>query len=173
MRLIQSHLVNLSSAKRENGPDDLLRTYDFYHGPPTYAQSSKESFLFGETDVLDVEEIRTKVHDIRTKVHDIITGREIIIVIHGGQNVLRLLDTLNLVIRPLYILYTQKAARYPLPLTQRPSLKSPLTALDIPFGSSSLHVSGNHANFTLRSLLMVAVVDSERREDPVMDNILY
>jgi hypothetical protein len=47
-------------------------------------------------------------------------------------------------------------------LSKRPSLQKLLTILDIPFISQSFHTGGNDANYILRSLLMIAVSDSER-----------
>jgi len=101
---------------------------------------------------------------MNAKIQTLIAGRDVILVIHGGTNDLRFLDKLKISIQPLFTLDTQKAAQNPLQLSKRPSLESFLTIFKIPFISHSLHTGGNDANYTLRSLLMIAVTDSEGEE---------
>jgi hypothetical protein len=154
-RLIQSY-VNKGSEK-EKGYQDFLQTCEFCFGSSTFVQKSKKGFLFGESEALDIGEIQSKIANL-------IDGRNIILVTHGGEKDLRVLRRLNINLRPIYILDTQKAAQNPLQLSQRPSLKSLLITLGIPFVPGSLHFSGNDAYYTLRCLLMIAVVDTQRQE---------
>ena len=158
------HLQTLISRNlqndRNNDEDDevelysILQTYNLYYGSPTYCQSARKKLLFGEAEELATEEMNAKIQTL-------IAGRDVILVVHGGKNDLRFLDRLKISIQPLFTLDTQKAAQNPLNLSKRPSLESFLTTFEIPYVSHCLHTGGNDANFTLRSLLMIAVTDSE------------
>jgi hypothetical protein len=84
---------------------------------------------------------------------------------------LRFLDRLKISIQPLFTLDTQKAAQNPLQLSRRPSLESLLITFEIPFTSHILHTGGNDVNYTLRSLLMIAVTGSEGEEGLIEEQL--
>ncbi|TVY37616.1 hypothetical protein LSUB1_G004799 [Lachnellula subtilissima] len=135
----------------------ILQTYNFCDGTPTYCLRAQRRLLFGDTEELVAEEMNARIQAL-------IAGRDVILVVHGGKNDLRFLDRIKISIQPLFTLDTQKAAQNPLQLLKRPSLESFLTTFEIPFISHSFHTGGNDANYTLRSLLMIAVIDSEGEE---------
>ena len=160
--LISKHL-SLYSEQNTDGDDDetelrnILQTYNLCHGSPTYCLKAQRKLLFGSAEELAPAEMNAKIQTL-------IAGRDVILVVHCGTNDLRFLDRLEIPIQPLYTLDTQKTAQNPLTLVKRPSLESLQTTLEIPFVSKSLHTGGNDANYTLRSLLMTAVKDSEGEE---------
>jgi hypothetical protein len=131
-----------------------LATYNFVYDPLQKYPKDKQKFLFGETEEVTIEEINTKMQCL-------IKERDVVLVVHGGQNDLRFLDRIRVPIHNIYVMDTQKAAQNPLKMTKRPSLEKLLTELEIPWTRHSLHISGNDANYTLRSLLMIAVRASE------------
>ncbi|EPE30764.1 Ribonuclease H-like protein [Glarea lozoyensis ATCC 20868] len=141
---------------RDGGADiqDAIRTCSFCTGPSMDCLKERRKEIFGNAREMKIEEMRTTIQAL-------ISGRHVVLVVHGGENDLRFLERLQIPIQPLYIIDTQKAAQNPLGLTARPSLETLLTILEIPHVPSILHVAGNDATYTLRSLLMIAVKDAE------------
>ena len=156
---ISRHLHDARNSDDDGETDlqSILQTYNLCDGSPSYCQRARRNLLFGEAEDLAAEEMNAKIQTL-------IAGRDVILVVHGGTNDLRFLDRLKISIQPLFTLDTQKAAQNPLQLFKRPSLESFLTTFEIPFIDHSLHTGGNDANYTLRSLLMIAVTDSEGEE---------
>jgi hypothetical protein len=131
-------------------PEDILQTYNLYQSTPLYRHKIRQKTLFGTFEDILVEELDAEIQAL-------ISGRHVILVVHGGLNDLRFLERLKIKIKPIFTIDTQKAAQNPLRLEKRPSLEALLTILDIPFHPNSLDVGGNDANYALRVLLMIAV----------------
>lgn len=81
-----------------------------------------------------------------------------------------MLRNLNIDLRPLYIMDTNKVAQYPLQLHYRYDLGKLLDALDISY--AALHAAGNDARFCLQALLMLAVKDGEKGPPGAADEAL-
>lgn len=149
-RVLQDHLSSQSLATVRN--EDLLRTRNFCVGPLGYCSKATRRFLFGQSEAVDPDQIKGKIESL-------VFDRDVVLVVHDGQNDFWLLKELNINLQPVAILDTQKAA-YEIPqLHYQCSLKELLIALDCPF--NFLHIAGNDANYTLRVLLMIAVRDSD------------
>jgi hypothetical protein len=131
---------------------DLLQTRNFCVGPSGYCSKASRRFLFGQSETVNPDQIKTQIKDI-------IYNRDVVLVVHSGSQDLWFLKELNIDLKPVPILDTQKAAQHPLQLYRRCSLQDLLVTLDCPF--KFLHTAGNDANFTLRALLMIAVKDSQ------------
>lgn len=158
------HATQNDDIDSETEFQNILQTYNLCHGHPGYCQRARRKLLFGNAEVLSAEEMNAKIQTLMAE-------RDIILVVHSGKNELRFLDKLEIVIRPLYLLDTQKTAQTPLGLLKRSSLEGFLTTFEIPFFSKSLHVGGNDANYTLRTLLMTAVKDAEGEEGLSMEQL--
>ena len=141
----------------ENDIQSILQTHNLCYGPQKYCDRIWRKFIFGYSE-------HTAVEKMDGKIQSLILGRDVVLVVHGGNSDLQFLARLRISIRPIHILGTQKAAQTPLQLTYRPSLESFLTTFQIPFVRRSLHIAGNDANYALRTLLMIAVRCSEQEE---------
>lgn len=82
-----------------------------------------------------------------------------------------MLRNLDIDLRLLYIIDTNKAAQYPLQLYYRYSPEKLLDDLESPY--ASLHAAGNDARFSLQALLVLAVKDAERSQPDVADEALF
>lgn len=133
---------------------DMIESYHFVVGAPTHLPRESRKFLFGKHKVVSLDELKVKLH--RMTCH-----RNVVLVFHGGDRELSVLNRLNLELSPLYTIDTVKAAQHPLKLSYRMSLEKLLEEFKIPF--TNLHVAGNDSHFVLRALLMIAVRDAKRQ----------
>jgi hypothetical protein len=149
------HLSQISEIQYES----ILDTQHFCIGPEKYLKAWKSrKFCFGEPKNITIS-------DLRNEIQTIISGRDIVLILHGGKDDLLFLKSVDVDFRPLYIVDTQKAAQHPLQLDYRCSMEAMLTLLDCPFEPRMLHNAGNDANFTLRALLLIAAVDAKNHGD--------
>jgi hypothetical protein len=65
---------------------------------------------------------------------------------------------------------TQKAAQHSLDLNHLCPIEEMLNLSQCPFGDRVLHDSGNHANYTLRALLLIATVDAAAANQPHLEH---
>jgi hypothetical protein len=65
---------------------------------------------------------------------------------------------------------TQKAAQHPLDINHRCPIEEILNLLQCPFGDRVLHDSGHDANYTLRTLLLIATVDAAAANQPHLEH---
>jgi len=133
----------------------ILETFNFCMGKPERHKKNIWRFCFGQSKFID------SIEEIRHEIQNLISGRDVVLVVHGGQEDLAFLEGAQIDLRPLYILDTQKAAQHPLDLDRRPNLGELLTLLKCPFNPEMLHSAGNDANFTLRALLLIAALDAK------------
>jgi len=143
-------LQSLISAPRSAPPrlPDLLKTHNFCAASPEYCLKVSNKYLFGESETIRLEEIQPRIQAI-------IPDRDIVLVMHDGNNDLRFAKELGISIQAICTIDTQMVAQHPLQLTHKASLRELLIILNCPF--QHIHVAGNDANFTLRALLMLAV----------------
>jgi hypothetical protein len=65
---------------------------------------------------------------------------------------------------------TQKAVQHPLDINHRCPIEEILNLLQCPFGDRVLHDSGHDANYTLRTLLLIATVDAAAANQPHLEH---
>lgn len=76
-----------------------------------------------------------------------------------GANDIKFLSMFGIGTEACYIIDTTKAAQNPLGLSSICSVATLLDTFQIPY--ANLHSAGNDAYFTLKAMLMIAVVDAE------------
>ena len=135
-------------------PEHVVRSFQFTIGDSRYCRRASHRFLFGKTEGIPLS-------DFKPKLLGLASGRDTVLVLHGGNEDLKVLRNLGIDLRPLCIIDTVKAAQHPLQLSYRYSLERLLDELDIPF--AALHAAGNDAHFTMRALCMIAARDAERQ----------
>ncbi|RFU30921.1 hypothetical protein B7463_g5400, partial [Scytalidium lignicola] len=132
---------------------DLLQTYQFCIGPLKYCRDASRTFCFGQSKHI-------KLEDLNSAIQNLILKRDFILVVHGGKWDCRFLQAAKVDLTPLYVLDTQKAVQHPFDLDHRCTIEEMLNLLKCPFGHQVLHVAGNDANYTLRTLLLIATIDA-------------
>lgn len=134
----------------------VLETYHFCVGPDKYFKKRKsQKFCFGQSR-------HVTIGDLQSEIQKLISERDVILVVHGGKDDLLFLKAVEIDLRPLYIVDTQKAAQNPLQLDYRCKIERLLELLECPFDPDMLHNAGNDANFTLRALLLIATIDATK-----------
>jgi len=131
----------------------VLETHHFCVGPEKYFKKKSRKFCFGQSR-------HVTIGDLQSEIQTLIWKRDIVLVVHGGKDDLLFLEAVEIDLRPLYNVDTQKAAQNPLQLDYRCTIERMLTLLKCPFDPEMLHNAGNDANFTLRALLLIATVDA-------------
>ncbi|KAK3306622.1 uncharacterized protein B0T15DRAFT_147393 [Chaetomium strumarium] len=152
-RLLWKSALGLPHPGQEN---KMTESHYFVVGSPKFSRRKSNKFLFGKFEALSLS-------DLRARLEGMTLHRDLILVAHGIQRELTVLQRVNIDLRPRYVLDTVKAAQHPLQLSYRCSLEQLLAEFDISF--HSLHVAGNDAHFALRAMLMITVRDAERQLD--------
>ncbi|TFB02360.1 hypothetical protein CCMA1212_006087 [Trichoderma ghanense] len=143
-----------SLTKPLEDPGNAIQSHQYITKESRPCKWAAKSFLFGDTELVQLP-------DLARKLASLTQGREYILVAHGINEDLKFLNNLdpNIATTACYILDTVNAAQHPLRLYYRYSLEKLLETLGIRY--DRLHVAGNDAHFTLRSLLMLAVRDGQ------------
>lgn len=163
--IFDSRSVQASSAILQSDcePDSMIKSLQFTIGDSPYCRRAANKFLFGQSESILISEVRPRLEHIAS-------GRDVVLVLHGVREDLKVLENLGINLHPIFVIDTVKAAQHPLGLSHRYSLEKLLEALEIPF--TNLHAAGNDAHFVLRALLMIVVKDAERQsETPFITSI--
>lgn len=134
--------------------EDAIKSYQFINKDTKPCRRAAKSFLFGETEQLDLS-------DLAIRFSSLTHGRNYILTAYGTNEDVKFLNNLNPDItgQACYILDIVKAAQFPLRLYYRYSLEKMLEEFDIRY--ANLHAAGNDAHFALKALLMIAVRDGQ------------
>lgn len=143
----------LISSSSEGELTAAIDSYQLTIGSSRYCRRARNNFLFGQS------KLAASIYELKSELEHLVEGRDSILVFHGADSDLKMLRHLNIDLRPLYIIDTNKAAQYPLQLWYRYGLEKLLDVLEIPY--ALLHAAGNDARFCLQALLMLAVKDAE------------
>lgn len=158
----------LVSSSREGELATAIDSHQWTIGSSGYCRRARNKFLFGKS------KSAASIYELKSELEHLVEGRDIVLVLHGAVSDLKMLRHLNIDLRPLYIIDTNKAAQYPLQLWYRYRLDKLLDVLEIPY--AKLHAAGNDARFSLQALLMLAVKDAEMMSQPgaaaAVDNAL-
>jgi hypothetical protein len=139
--------------KQLSNPCDSITSFQYINrGDTKPCKRAVRSFLFGETELVDLS-------DFAAKFSSLTQGRDYILVAHGINEDVKFFNNINPEIsnRACYVLDTVKAAQHPLHLDYRYSLKKLLKIFKIRY--AKLHAAGNDAHFALKALLTIAVHD--------------
>ncbi|KAI1192961.1 hypothetical protein F5X97DRAFT_315823 [Nemania serpens] len=136
-------------------PENLIKTYNFITGPPSYVEKASKRYIFGTSSVVSpdnlLKEIQTIVPQNR---RTIITGYRL----QAELKILRVLGftiSASTAVIDTYYIANEAFGFY------RGSLCDLLRRIHCPF--NRLHSGGNDANFTLRAALLLAI--THKRED--------
>lgn len=159
-RKVQDHSTR---AAQHEWHQHIIQSFQFTVGRGTYVNGARGRFLFGETKAIVFSELKSEFNSI-------IQGREYVLVFHGANEDMRVLQKLDIGQQARYVLDTVPASQFPLQLRFRPSSETLLDLLGIPF--DNLHAAGNDAHFVPKALLMLAVQDSRTQHVVPSKNIL-
>ncbi|KAK3363093.1 hypothetical protein B0T25DRAFT_30152 [Lasiosphaeria hispida] len=155
-RILQTSIIGSSNARPET---QMIESHHFVVGSPKFSRRKSNRFLFGPFEAMSLA-------DLGARLEAMTLHHNIILVGHGMDRELNILEQLDIDLHPRYIIDTVKAAQYPLQLFYRYSLERLLTEFNIPF--CHLHTAGNDAHFILRALLMITVRDAELQLDATL-----
>ncbi|TPX11202.1 uncharacterized protein E0L32_001020 [Thyridium curvatum] len=131
-------LLNPAGTLRSGkGPTPTIQSLQFTIGDSRYCRKASKRFLFGLSEPSSLSSVKSRLETIAS-------GRNVVLV-------------------PIFVVDTVKAAQEPLSLPYRYSLEKLLEALEIPY--KKLHAAGNDAHFALRVLLMIIAKDAERQPE--------
>ncbi|MBE3049787.1 hypothetical protein IMZ48_46280 [Candidatus Bathyarchaeota archaeon] len=161
------HLKDLlTSPTREEELSAAIDSYQFTVGTyRDYCRRAHNRFLFGQSKPVE------STSELKPELEPLVEGRDTVLVCHSTVSDLKMLRNLDIDLRPLYSMDTNKVAQYPLQLHYRYSLEKLLDTLEIPY--TSLHAAGNDARFCLQALLMLAVKDAEKDQPGAADESLF
>lgn len=148
-RSLHDLATDTSTAKQGS---DVIESHHFVIGSPKFGRRKSKRFLFKPFETISLSELKTKIQTL-------LLHRDAVLVAHGSDRELWVLESLDMDLHPLCTIDTVKAAQHPLQLFYRYSLEKLLDTLSIPF--KDLHIAGNDAHFVIRALLMIAVKDAE------------
>ncbi|KAK4067545.1 hypothetical protein Trihar35433_6105 [Trichoderma harzianum] len=134
----------------------VIRSYHWVIQDPTYFSTKDNRFCFGKHKCIPLASLKENLEKLLEPHHPVI------LIAHGISTEKKLLQDLNIDLKPIFTIDTTKAAHYPLQDSRNYSLKLLLQVFGIPVTSGMLHVAGNDAHFVLRVLLMIAVSDVRR-----------
>ena len=156
----------LASPTREEELSAAIESYQWTVGTSgKYCRRADNRFLFGQSKPV------ASTSGLKPELEPLVEGRDTVLVCHSTICDLKMLRNLDINLRPLYAMDTNKVAQYPLQLHYRYSLEKLLDTLEIPY--ASLHAAGNDARFCLQALLMLAVKDAEKGEPGAANESLF
>ena len=161
-RRLQELLLATSSMATE--PSQLIKSFQFTIGDSAYCQRASRKFMFGDS------KSAANTSELKSMLEAVIDDRDVVLIMHGTDSDLKMLQNLNINLRTIYVIDTNKAAQNPLQLSYRYDLETLLESLEIPY--AALHAAGNDARFSLQALLMLAVKDAEQRPDASNESLL-
>ncbi|KND87099.1 hypothetical protein TOPH_08280 [Tolypocladium ophioglossoides CBS 100239] len=141
-----------------------IDSYQFVVGNRLYARRARRRFLFGKSEDINLS-------DLKSKFELITQDRDYVLVFHGANEDMKILQQLDIGNQACYVLDTVKAAQFPLQLYYRYSLEKLLDSLNISF--ANLHAAGNDAHFALKALLMIAVKDAQTQPGDTNTSLLH
>lgn len=158
------HLVKLLALEHEGRLSCAINSYQFTIGDSKYCQRARNKFLFGKSKSAE------SMPELKLELEQLVEDSDAILVCHSTNYELKMLRNLDIDLRPLYIIDTNKVAQYVLQLHYRYDLGKLLGVLGIPY--ALLHAAGHDACFCLQALLMLAVKDAEMGPPGSADDIL-
>ncbi|KAH7322838.1 hypothetical protein B0I35DRAFT_426578 [Stachybotrys elegans] len=150
----QAGIAILDPAKLDSClPSELISTYNFIAGSPSYIAPASARFIFGESTVVDPTEMLASIEAVMPK------HRPLVLVGHSPEQDVQVLASLGYELPPdTRVIDTRRIAGEVLG-TISVSLGSLLRRLKCPF--DGLHSAGNDATFALRAALLLAARVSE------------
>ncbi|KAL2068266.1 hypothetical protein VTL71DRAFT_16364 [Oculimacula yallundae] len=136
-------------------PSSPIQTHHYVVGSEKYFKETSWSFAFGTSTHATLSQIQSEVRLL-------VAGRDTILIVHCGNDDRRFLEVAEIAIKPLFVIDTQKAAQYPLDLDYRCNLQQMLPRLGIEYREEMLDNTGNVANYTLRAMLLLAMLDTQK-----------
>ncbi|KAI1116473.1 hypothetical protein F5Y14DRAFT_459101 [Nemania sp. NC0429] len=150
--------------QRKYSPEDLIKTYNFITGPPSYVKKASERFLFGKSKQISPADLLKEIQTIVTQ------NRRTIITGYGVGAELKVLRALGFTLSASTAVIDTSRIADEVFGSSGGTLRSLLRRIRCPY--THLHSAGNDANFTLRACLLLAIHKRENI-DQAISNYLW
>lgn len=140
---------------------NVIQSYHWVIQDSEYFTYNDNRFCFGKHRCIPLSRLEECLKKLLAPCYPLI------LVAHGDSRERIVLQKLNVNLKPIFMIDTSIAARYPLREFHDSTLKKLLRDFDIPFTGELLHIAGNDAHFVLRALLMIAVRDARQELEDI------